>query len=430
MMTRTASALLVCLTVISAARADDWPQWRGPNRDDVSKEKGLLKTWPKDGPKLLWTYKDAGAGYSGMAVVGNRVYTLFADDKNEYILALDVEKGTKVWATDIGPRLSQGMGDGPRSTPTVDGDFIYALSGKGELACVKAKDGEKVWHVSLPSDLGGKMMSGWGYSESPLVDGDKVLCTPGGEKGVLAALDKKKGTVLWRSKGKITVKETEKNWSDGAGYSSIMPLTIKGVKQYVQMTGAGVAGVRADDGELLWWYEHAARTAAVPTPILHDNEVYITSGYLSGCALIKVSGEGKSFKAEKVYDNQNMVNHHGGVLQVGDYLYGYTGGNERGLHAWICQDLKSGDMKWSEEKKLGKGSVTFADDRLYMYSEDSGTVALVEANPKEWKEHGRFTVPEKSKKHRPFWAHPTVANGKLYVRDQDLIFCYDIKDSK
>jgi outer membrane protein assembly factor BamB len=419
MKTRLASLLLVCLTV-SAARADDWPQWRGPNRDDLSKEKGLLKSWPKDGPKLLWTYSDAGVGYSGMAVVGKRLYTLFADDKKEYVLAIDIEKGAKVWATEIGPRLSQNMGDGPRSTPTVDGEFIYALSGKGELACVKREDGEKVWHVSLANDLGGKMMSGWGYSESPLVDGDKVICTPGGDKGTLAALDKKKGTVLWRSK----------DFTEPAGYSSIMPMTVNGVQEYIQMTGKNVAGVAADDGRLLWRYEHTARTAAVPTPILHDNQVYITSGYQSGCALVNVNADGKNFKAERVYDNQNMVNHHGGVVLVGDYLYGYTGGNERGLHAWICQDLKTGDMKWSEEKKLGKGSVTYADDRLYLYSEDTGTAALVEANPKEWKEHGRFTVPDKSKKHRSFWTHPVVANGRLYLRDQDLIFCYDVKDSK
>jgi outer membrane protein assembly factor BamB len=433
MMTRLASLLLVCLTVVSAARADDWPQWRGPNRDDVSKEKGLLKSWPKDGPKLLWTHKDAGAGYSGMAVVGDRVYTLFADDKNEYILALDVDKGTKVWATDIGPRLSQGMGDGPRSTPTVDGDFIYALSGKGELACVKAKDGEKVWHVSLPSDLGGKMMSGWGWSESPLVDGDKVICTPGGEKGVLAALDKKKGTVLWRSKGKITIKENEKNWSEGAGYSSIVPLTVNGVKQYVQRTGNGVAGVREEDGQILWWYEHEAKTAAVPTPVLHDNEVYITSAYNSGCALVKVTADGKNFKAERVYDKDvipNMQNQHGGVVLIGDYIYGFNGGNN-GPNKWVCQEFKTGKVSWSEnDKRFEKGSVTYADGNLYLYGQNSGTCVLLEANPKEWREHGRFTVPDKGEKHRPFWAHPTVANGRLYLRSQDLIFCYDIKDSK
>jgi outer membrane protein assembly factor BamB len=355
-----------------------------------------------------------------MAVVGKRLYTLFADDKKEYVLAIDVEKGAKVWATEIGPRLSQGMGDGPRSTPTVDGDFVYALSGKGDLACVKTEDGEKVWRVSLVNDLGGKMMSGWGYSESPLVEGDKVVCTPGGDKGTLAALDKKKGTVLWRSK----------DWTDAAGYSSIMSMTLNGVKQYVQMTGKSVAGVADADGRLLWRYEHEARTAAVPTPILHDNQVYVTSGYLSGCALVTVTADGKKFTAQKVYDNQNLVNHHGGAVLVGDSLYAYTGGNERGTHAWICQDFKTGDVKWTEEKKLDKGSITFAGDRLYLYGEDSGGVALLEANPKEWKEQGRFTLPEKSKRHRKFWTHPTVANGRLYLRDQDLIFCYDVKDSK
>jgi len=422
MKTRLVSLLLVCLTV--SARADDWPQWRGPNRDELSKEKGLLKSWPKDGPKLLWTYSDAGVGYSGASVVGDRLYTMGADDKKEFVLAIDVQKGTKVWTTEFNTRPNLDRGDGPRGTPTVDGDLIYAIGGGGELVCLKT-DGEKVWNLSLKGDLGGKMMSGWGYSESPLVDGDKVICTPGGEKGTLAALDKKKGTVLWRSK----------EFTDPAGYSSIMPMTVNGVKQYVQMTGKSVAGVAADDGRLLWKYARNSPTAAVPTPIIHDNLVYVTSAYNAGCDEIKISADGDRFKCEEVYDKEvipNMQNQHGGVVLVGDYIYGFNGGNN-GPNKWVCQDFKTGKVAWSEnDKKFEKGSITCVDGRLYLYGERTGTAVLLEANPKEWKETGRFTIPKKSsdKKHQAIWTHPTVDNGRLYLRDQELIFCYDVKDTK
>jgi outer membrane protein assembly factor BamB len=424
MKTRLASLLLVCLTV-SAARADDWPQWRGPNRDDVSKEKGLLKSWPKDGPKLLWTCKEAGIGYSGPAIVGKTLYTMGAEGKKEYVLAIDVEKGKKLWSTEVGALFTEGHGDGPRCTPAVDGDRVYALGAQGDLICVEADGGKKVWSTSLKTDLGGRLMSGWGYSESPLVDGDKVICTPGGDKGTLAALDKNKGTLLWRSKG----------FTDPAGYSSVMPMTVNGVKQYVQMTGNSVAGVAADDGRLLWRFERSSRTAAVPTPLVRDNYVFATSGYGAECVLLKLSADGAAgVKCEKVYANHNMENQHGGVVLVGDYLYGHWGSNDKNPHHWAFLEFKSGDVVWESEKKdkanLEKGSITYADDRLYLYGEEKGAVVLLEANPKGWKEHGQFTLPEKSKAHRSFWTHPVVANGRLYIRDEDLIFCYDIKDSK
>ncbi len=421
MKTRLALLLLVCLTV-SAARADDWPQWRGPNRDDVSKEKGLLKSWPKDGPKLLWTCKEAGAGYSGPAIVGKVLYTMGAEGKKEYVIAIDVEKGKKLWSTEVDAVYGDERGEGPRCTPTVDGDFLYALGGGGELVCVKT-DGEKVWHTSLKGDLGGNHQSRWGYSESPLVDGDKVICMPGGDKGTLAALDKKKGTVLWRSK----------DLKDAAPYSSIVPATIAGVRQYVVMTPDHVAGVAADDGRRLWEYAKKCNTAAVPTPIVHDNLVYVTSAYRSGCNEIEITAKGDNFQCKEVYAKDvvpNMQNQHGGVVLVGDYLYGYSGGNERDPHEWVCQEWKTGKIVWSETKKLEKGSITCADGLLYLYGESSGTVVLLEANPKEWKETGRFKFPEKSKQHHNYWTHPVVANGRLYVRDEELIFCYDVKDTK
>jgi outer membrane protein assembly factor BamB len=405
-----ASSLLVAA---GAAAAADWPQWRGPGRDDVSKETGLLKAWPKDGPKLLWTFRDAGAGFSSVAVVGDVVYTMGADDKSEYIYALDTKTQKKLWNTEIGPVLKQDRGDGPRGTPTVDGDLVFGLDGQGYLICVKAATGEKVWLKKLKDDLGGEMMSGWGYSESPLVDGDQVAACPGGSKGTLAAFNKKTGEVLWRSK----------DLKDRASYSSVVAADIGGVHQYVYLSDADVVGVDAKDGHLLWRYAREGKTAVVPTPVVSgDGAVFVTSGYKVGCDLIQVAADGKDFKASQVQKNTNLVNHHGGVVLVGDYLYGYD--DDKGI---VCLNFKTTTVVWSEKPKHGKMSITYADGQLYCYGEKDGGVLLVEATPKGYKENGSFTIPEPQKK-GSIWPHPVVANGKLYLRDQGLIFCYDVKD--
>jgi PQQ-like domain len=406
--------LAACLCAVALpAVAADWPQWRGPDRTDVSRETGLLKDWPKEGPKLLWTTQEAGVGFSGPAVVGDRIFCMGADDKKEYVYALDAKTGKKLWSTEVGPLYTNGYGDGPRATPTVDGDLVYTLGGHGDLICVAAADGKKAWSASLTKDLGGSVPS-WGYTESVLVDGDKVVCTPGGSRGAIAALNKKSGALVWQSK----------DFQDSAQYSSLIVTTVNEVRQYVQMTGASVAGVAADDGRLLWRFARSGPVAAVPTPVAKDNFVYATSGYNAGCHLIQLTPDGKGFKAEKVYANGNMSNHHGGVVLLGDHLFGYD--DEQG---WTCQEFKTGKVAWSEAEKLDKGSLTFADGRLYCYS-DVGVAVLLEPNPTGWKEHGRFEIPQKTKVPRKYdpnvWTHPVVANGRLYLRDQDLLFCYDV----
>jgi outer membrane protein assembly factor BamB len=411
-------AAYLCALALPVGAAD-WPQWRGPNRDGISKETGLLRSWPQNGPPLVWTYEDAGVGYSGPAVVGDRLFTLGGDGETEYVYALDIqaEKPKKVWSTEVAPLFKQGRGDGPRGNPTVDGDLLYAIGGQGELICVETATGQRRWHCNLRSELGGQMMSGWGYSESPLVDGDKVVCTPGGSQGTLAALDKKTGKVLWRSK----------DFTDAAGYSSLVVTNVGGIRQYVQMTGQSVAGVAVDDGRLLWRFERRSPTAAIPTPIVHDNLVYVSSGYGTGCTLLRLNTVGNGvIQCEQVYANKNLVNHHGGVVLVGEYVYGYSDGK-----GWVCQDLKSGKTVWEEKRKLGKGAVTYADGHLYCYSEDAGTLVLVEATPDGWKEDGRFKIPRETTVRKPqgkIWTHPVVANGRLYLRDQDLLFCYNIKE--
>ena len=256
------------------------------------------------------------------------------------------------------------------------------------------------------------MMSGWGNSESPLVDGDKVLCTPGGSKGTILALNKKTGVVIWQSK----------QFKDSAAYSSIIKAEIAGVKQYLQLTGGSVAGVAVEDGRLLWRAPRRGSTAVIPTPIFHDDSVYVTSGYGAGCNLFKISKTGEQFNAEQVYENKVMVNHHGGVVLVGDHLYGYSDGK-----GWVCQEFKTGNLVWEEKSKLEKGSIAYADGHLYLRGQHKGTVVLIDADPVGFKERGRFEQPERSRDNS--WPHPVVLNGRLYLRDQDLLLCYDVKKS-
>ncbi len=386
-----------------------WPQWRGPDRTDVSKDTGLLKAWPEAGPKQLWIFQDAGLGYSGFAVVGERLYTLGARKDTEQLIALDTKTGKEVWAADIGGILTNNWGDGPRGTPSVDGENVYALSGQGTLVCVAAKSGKVLWKKSL-EDVGGKVPD-WGYTESVVVDGDKVACTPGGKKGAIAAFNKKTGDLLWQSK----------DFTDGAQYASIVPADFNGARQYIQLTMRSVVGVAASDGKVLWRADWPGQTAVIPTPIVRDGQVYVTSGYGVGCKLLKI-GEGN--KVTEVYFNKEMKNHHGGVILVGDHLYGYSDGP-----GWTCQELATGKRVWNE-KKLGKGAIGCADGMLYLVSEDAGTVMLIEASPKGWSEHGKFKLEPQTKLRKPsgrIWTHPVITGGRLYLRDQEIVYCYDVK---
>jgi outer membrane protein assembly factor BamB len=426
MNTRWLPVLPCLLAFIFPAAAADWPQWRGPERAEISHDTGLRESWPKDGPPLVWPYRKAGFGYSGPAVVGTRLFLLGSDDKMEFVSAIDTRTGKQLWSTAIGPCFKHERGDGPRSTPTVDGELLFALGGQGELVCIETATGKMRWGVNLKNDLGGEMMSHWGYSESPLVDGGQVVCSPGGPRGALAALDKKTGKVIWRSE----------ELKDKATYSSIIVAEVGGVRQYIQTVSArdqegAVVGVAAKDGRLLWRYRRDGyRTAVVPTPIFHDNYVYVTAGYGAGCDLIKLTPSKGGIKVERVYANKVMVNHHGGVVLLDGYVYGYSDGK-----GWVCQDFKTGKSVWEEKGKFGKGSLTYADGHLYCYSEKDGTAVLIAATPAGWKESGRFRIPQhttpkpKIKGDAPnVWTHPVVANGKLYLRDQDLLFCYDVKN--
>jgi outer membrane protein assembly factor BamB len=397
--------------IAASAGAGDWPQWRGEKRDGHSTDKGLLKQWPKEGPKLLWTSKGIGGGFSSVSVAQQRIFTMGDGADSSYVYALNESDGKQVWTAKVGRTEGGGGYPGPRCTPTVDRDIVVALGQYGDLVCLESKGGTENWRKNMQKDFAGRMMSGWGYSESPLVDGERVVVTPGGKEGAMVALDRKTGKELWRCK----------EFQDAAAYSAIVIADIAGVRQYVQLTGNSVVGVSPNDGRLLWQASRKGQTAVVPTPIVHQDHVYVTSGYGVGCNLFKVSKSGDRFSAEEVYANKVMANHHGGVVRVGDHLYGYSDGK-----GWTCQEFKSGDAAWAERRGLGKGAISFADGHLYLRSESGrGTIALIEATPRAWTVKGQFDQPDRSQQQS--WAHPVIANGRLYIRDQDVLLCYDVK---
>jgi outer membrane protein assembly factor BamB len=388
--------------------SSDWSQWRGPKRDNLSTGTALLKQWPKDGPPLAWKTRGIGSGYSTVSIAGDRIYTMGDGKESSYVHALELNGGRKIWSAKVG--RPGGDYPGTRSTPTVDGDRVYALGQHGDLVCLDAATGSEHWRKSLTKDFGGRMMSGWGYAESVLVDGDKVVCTPGGNKGTILALNKTSGDVVWRTE----------DFTDDAAYSSLVPCEIGGVRQYVQLTDESVVGVAADTGDVLWRSPRHGETAVIPTPVVHGNHVFVTSGYNIGCNLFRVTPQqGGKFKVDQVYANKDMENHHGGVVLVGDHVYG-TSGNQL-----VCMNLMTGKVAW-KDRSVGKGAVAYADGNLYVRSEGGdGTVALVEATPRGYREKGRFDQPDRS--NTQSWPQPVIAGGKLYLRDQDVLLCYDVK---
>ncbi len=389
----------------------EWPQWRGPDRNGLSGEKGLLQEWPKDGPTLIWKAHGLGAGYSGITISGGRLFTMGDLDGSSQVLALDMQ-GKVLWSTKVGKPGAPGWGGfaGPRASVTVDGELAYAVDQWGDLVCVESASGKERWRKNYGQDFGAKRPE-WGFSGSPLADGERLVIAPGGPRGTVVALDRKTGKVLWESKG----------FSEPVQYGSVIPAEIGGVRQYLLLTMDSLAAVAPEGGEVLWKTRRKGSTAVIPDPIISGDLVYVTSGYGSGCNLFKVTGEGGKLKVEQVYATKDMVNHHGGVVRVGDHLYGYSDGK-----GWVCQDLRTGKTVWREKEKLPKGSITFADGRLYLRAEEGpGTVAIIDASPEGWKERGRFDQPDRTD--RNSWTHPVIAGGRLYIRDQDLLLAYDIK---
>lgn len=402
---------LFLYALLSGTFAKDWPTWRGADRTDLSDESGLLDAWPEAGPERVWLFDEAGIGYAGFAIVDNVLYTMGAENNETSLFALDAKTGKEAWRLKLDGYFD-GMpkwGDGPRGTPTVDEGHIYALAGNGTLICASTA-GKEVWRVSLTNDFGGSVPK-WGYSESPLIEGDKVIVTPGGPNGAVLALDKKTGKKLWQS--------TE--FTDGAQYSSCIVVDHEGKRMLVQLVEKNVVGIDAADGSLLWKHEWPGRVAVIPTPIYRDGKVFVTTGYGVGCKQVEI----KDGTATETWMNKHMKNHHGGVILLDDHLYGYSDGV-----GWACINWSDGEIVWSDKKVHGKGAIGYADGHFYCLDEKSGDVALIEATPKAWTEKGRFTLSPQTKQRKPdgrIWTHPVILDGKLYLRDQEYIYCFNVK---
>jgi outer membrane protein assembly factor BamB len=409
---------------VSLAAGDDWPQWRGPRRDAISQESGLLQSWPAEGPKLLWQLKDIGDGYATPAVVGSRIYLLSnrgLDD--EFVQAISVSDGAPVWSTHLGKVGNPDMQPSypkARSTPTVDGERMYALSSDGDLDCLETSSGKIIWHKSLRADFGGKPGK-WAYAESPLIDGDVLVVTPGGKEATIVALQKKTGDVIWKS---------AVPGGDVAAYASAIAVEAAGRKQYVQFLDAGVVGVDARTGQFLWRYDQTSKGPAnIATPVAQGDYIYNTNARRFGAALVQLHPASGGVSAEQVYFERDLPNTLGGQVLIGKYIYGT---NPKGP---VCAEFATGKIRWQNEE-LGPSSVTYANGRLYFHGEN-GDVALVEATAEAYRERGRFPLPAQPKhvsgggsRDEHAWAYPVVANGRLYIRDLGSLWCYDIRAPK
>ena len=386
--------------------AVDWPQWRGPDRTGVSTETGLLAQWPRSGPPVAWSAAMLGAGYGAVSVQGDRVYLQGMRNNQSVVSTLNRADGKPVWVRILGPAGDNDRGPGPRSTPTIDGDRLYALSETGDLACLRVSDGTVVWQRNILKEFKGENPY-WLLSESPLVDGNLVIVTPGGRGAGMVALDKMSGKTVWASK----------ELSDTAGYASAIVADIGGVRTIMNFTADAAVGVRASDGKLMWKNSEASNgTANIATPVYSDGKVFFTSSYGTGASLLALRASGSEVRAQEIYFTRDMKNHHGGVVLVKGHIYGY---NDSIL---TCLEFASGKVVW-RDRSVGKGAVTYADGHLYILGE-SNVVGLVEATPAGYREKGRFSITDQG---WPSWAHPVVSGGRLYIRNQGTLTSYDVR---
>ena len=423
--------LAACLLFTSTAFAEDWPAFRGPKRDGISKETGLLKTWPAEGPAKVWSVKGLGLGFGTPTIAKGTIFGMGTRDGKDGIWALKEADGSELWFTpfDTPRELKPPQNNGPSASPTYDDGKVFAVSSIGKLVALDATTGKLLWERHYVNEFYGKVPS-WGFTDSVLIDGDKLICVPGGSKAAVVALNKKTGKDIWKS-------EIAGGGNDGGGYCSPQKVTLAGSPMYVVLMGkaAGVVGVNPNNGKLLWSYKGKASgggTAQIPIPIVSGDHVWVSCAYDGGAALLHVTSEGSekfAVKELKAYNKAALNNHHGGMVQVGDFAYF---GHDQNNGKPVCVDLINGDIKWGPERSpaaakdtdRSSAAVLFADGLLY-FRYDNGTMVLIEPSPVSLKVVSSFKETERSGKDS--WPHPVIVSGKLYLRDQDKLTCYDVK---
>lgn len=390
---------------------DTWMRWRGPRGDNLAPDTGLLEEWPDGGPAVAWRTEGLGAGFSSVIFAGDSIFTAGDEEEQASLFALDLTNGKIRWTARIGPTGGT-RNPGPRGSPTTDGKLVWVLGHDGSLICAEVGTGEITWRQHMKKDFAGRMMSGWGYSESPLIDGDRLVCMPGGRRGTVIALHKNTGKVLWRSSDLV----------DPAAYTSLMRVEIGGIRQYLVFTSRHVAGIAAEDGKVLWKHQRRGKTAVCSTPVYENGYLFVSSAYKVGCTAFRITAADGAFECEQLYDGMQMQNHHGGLILKDGLVYGLGRRNLK------CIDVRTGDVKW-EHRSVGKGSIAYADGHLIVRSERGrGEIALVEATGEEYRESGRFAPPLRTDD--PAWTHPVVFRGKLYVRDQQSLVVFDLRAGK
>ncbi len=380
----------------------EWPSWRGPNLDGKSPDKGLLKEWPSGGPELLWKVDTIGSGFSSAAVSGGTVFITGDMDGNLVLFAFDL-KGKPKWETIVDKAWTRSR-PGARSSPTIDSGKVYILSGNGVIGCFDAKTGKRRW-ARKTSEFGGSP-GGWGYAESVLIYKSLAIFKPGG-KNCIAALNKATGKTAWTSSG----------FSAGPEYGSCLPIEYKGAYLIVTGTREGLVCVDGRNGRNLWLNDFSrGNTANCPTPAYADDHVFWANGYGKGGICMKMRAAGGKLVAEEAWRTSDMVCHHGGYVIHEGHIYGNHSGG------WSCLDLKTGQQKW-EERGVGKGSVIWADGMLYLYGESGGKVGLATCTPEGMELRGQFSVEGSG----PSWAHPVVVGGRLYIRYDKNLYCFNVK---
>ena len=411
-----AGAFLVFVALVPLSMAGemtdfDWPQFRGPNRDNISRETGLLKKWPPEGPRLLWTARGIGEGFSAVAIADGLIYTTGNIGDYTVITALTTD-GSHEWTANNGPAYRREQ-PGTRSTPTIDSGRLYHENADGDITCLGAGAGEEIWSLNILEKFNGRNIT-WALSESLLIDGNRLICTPGGENAGIVALDKNTGATVWVCE----------DAHDKPGYASPIVFEYEGLRQIVTLMAQSVVGLNADTGSLLWKIKHITPfDENINTPVYRDGSVFISSR-TTGSRRLRLRIDREHVSVEQVWESTLLDPQHGGLLLLDGYLYGACRSASSG--PWVCLDAKTGDRMYAE-KGIGTGSLTYADGLLYTLNHKR-TVALVRPSPRALDIISQFDVPKGGR--GPTWAHPVVSNGRLYIRHGDYLYCYDVAEAE